>query len=68
MTNPQDQIYAHNKARYNAKGVEIYKGRSETQAPELKIAELLATALPDMTMLDVGVGAGRTAFFCSAGA
>ena len=43
--------------------VEEYKTQSELQKPEQVVLELLKDKAPEMKMLDLGVGAGRTTTF-----
>jgi len=50
-----------NRATYEAPGVvRAYTRHSRLQAPEQTILDELAPHLADMSMLDIGVGAGRT--------
>ncbi len=50
-----------NKNTYKTKDVvEYYANQSELQPPELMILNLLRDDLSEMTMLDIGVGGGRT--------
>jgi ubiquinone/menaquinone biosynthesis C-methylase UbiE len=42
--------------------VRLYASMSHLEPPEAAVLELLAEELPEMRMLDVGVGAGRTTF------
>ena len=50
-----------NKASYNSKiSIEAYSSYVGLKKPELTILNLIKTILPIKTMLDVGVGAGRT--------
>jgi ubiquinone/menaquinone biosynthesis C-methylase UbiE len=42
--------------------VRLYASLEHLEPPEAAVLELLADELPEMRMLDVGVGAGRTAF------
>ena len=40
--------------------VQFYEGQSDLQKPEATILEEFKKQLPEMKMLDIGVGAGRT--------
>jgi len=50
-----------NRATYRKTAVvKQYAGAGALQPPEVSILNLLRPSLPDMTMLDIGVGGGRT--------
>ncbi|KAA3658007.1 MAG: class I SAM-dependent methyltransferase [Calditrichaeota bacterium] len=57
----------HNKATYNSTNiVQHYSRKTYLQPPEKTILNLLKPHLPEMKMLDAGVGGGRTTpFFAS---
>jgi ubiquinone/menaquinone biosynthesis C-methylase UbiE len=53
---------SRNQRTYNSPDVVfVYSRRRGLQAPEASVQALLAPQLPEMAMLDIGVGGGRTA-------